>query len=63
MKEKEYERMRRKELCTDQVLHGDASSGLRVRERKAGVAGKSYSLERKVSSTRVVCERDTKKRQ
>jgi hypothetical protein len=44
--------MRRKELHTDQVLRSDASSGSRVREGKAGVAGKSYSLERKVSSTR-----------
>jgi hypothetical protein len=43
--------MRGKELRTDQVLRSDASSGQRVREQKAGVAGKSYSLERKVSST------------
>jgi hypothetical protein len=55
--------MRRKELRTDQVLRSDASSGQRVKEQKAGVAGKSYSLERKVSSTRVVCERNTKKGQ
>jgi hypothetical protein len=34
------------------VLHSDTSSGQRVREQKARVAGKSYSLERKVSSTR-----------
>jgi hypothetical protein len=44
--------MRGKELRTDQVLRSDTSSGSRVREGKAGVAGKSYSLERKVSSTR-----------
>jgi hypothetical protein len=55
--------MRRKELRTDQVLRNDASSGQRVREQKAGVAGKSYSLERKVLSTRVACERNTKRRQ
>jgi hypothetical protein len=53
--------MRRKELCMDQVLCSDASSGQRVREQKAGVAGESYSLERKVLSTRVACERDTKR--
>jgi hypothetical protein len=43
--------MRKKELRTDQVLCSDTSSGSRVREEKARVAGKSYSLERKVSST------------
>jgi hypothetical protein len=53
--------MQGKELCTDQVLHSDLSPGQRVRERKAGVAGKSYSLERKVSSMRVACERDPKR--
>jgi hypothetical protein len=55
--------MQGKELRTDQVLRSNASSGLRVREGKAGVAGKSHSLERKVSSMRVACERDTKKGQ
>jgi hypothetical protein len=55
--------MRGKELRMDQVLRSDASSGQRVREQKAGVAGKSYSLEGKVSSTRVACERNTKKEQ
>jgi hypothetical protein len=55
--------MRGKELRTDQVLHSNASSGQRVREQKAGVTGKSYSQERKVSSTRVACERNTKKGQ
>jgi hypothetical protein len=39
-----------------QVLRSDASSGQRVREQKAGVAGKSYSLEWKVLSTYVMCE-------
>jgi hypothetical protein len=47
----------------DQVLHSDVSSGSRVREEKAGVTGKSYSLERKVLSTRVACERDAKEEQ
>jgi hypothetical protein len=55
--------MQGKELHTDQVLRSDPTSRLRVREEKAGVAGKSYSLERKVLSTRVVCERNTKKGQ
>jgi hypothetical protein len=45
----------------DQVLCSDASSGSRVREGKARVAGESYSLERKVSSTKMACERNTKK--
>jgi hypothetical protein len=44
--------MRRKELHTDQVLRSDASSGSRVREQEAGVAGKSYSLEKEVLSIR-----------
>jgi hypothetical protein len=52
--------MRRKELRTDQVLRSDTSSGSRVREGKAGVAGKSYSLERKVSSTRWRANREPK---
>jgi hypothetical protein len=52
--------MRGKELHTNQVLHSDVSSGSRVGKEKAGVTGKSYSLERKVLSTRVVCERDAK---
>jgi hypothetical protein len=47
----------------DQVLHSDASSGQRVREQKAGVAGKSYSLERKVLSTRWHVKKDTRKEQ
>jgi hypothetical protein len=34
MKGKKHGRMRRKELCTDQVLHSNASSGSRVREQK-----------------------------
>jgi hypothetical protein len=55
-KGKEQHGMQGKELRTDQVLRSDASSGQRVREQKAGVAGKSYSLERKVSSTYVACE-------
>jgi hypothetical protein len=50
MKGKEHERMRKKELHTDQVLRSDALSGQRVREQTAGVAGKSYSLGSKVSS-------------
>jgi hypothetical protein len=37
--------------------------GQRIRELKARVAGKSYSLERKVSSMRVACERDAKEEQ
>jgi hypothetical protein len=51
-KGKEQHGMRGKELCMDQVLHSDMSSGQRVREQKAGVTGKSYSLERKLSSPR-----------
>jgi hypothetical protein len=52
--------MQRKELRTDQVLRSDVSSGSRVREGKAGVAGKSYSLERKVLSTRWHANRESK---
>jgi hypothetical protein len=52
--------MRGKELRTDQVLCSDASSGQRVREQKAGVTGKSYSLERKVLSTRWHANREPK---
>jgi hypothetical protein len=50
-------------FCTfcDEALCNDVSSGSRVREEKAGVTGKSYSLERKVSSTKVVYEWDTKR--
>jgi hypothetical protein len=42
---KEQQGMREKELRMDQVLHSDASSGQRMREQKAGVASKCYSLE------------------
>jgi hypothetical protein len=41
----------------DPVLHSDVSSGSRVGKREVRVAGKSYSLERKVSSMYVVYER------
>jgi hypothetical protein len=40
----------------DQVLHNNMFSGLRVKEQKLGVTGKSYSLEGKLLSTKVVCE-------
>jgi hypothetical protein len=60
MKGKEHEEMRRKELCTDQVLHSNASSGLRV-EHKARVMSRRYSLEWKVLSTRVACEKGYQK--
>jgi hypothetical protein len=40
----------------DQVLHSNMSSGLRVKEQKPGVGNKSYSLEGKLLSTKVVCE-------
>jgi hypothetical protein len=43
-----------RELCMDQVLHSDASSGHRIGEQKTGVTGKSYSLER--TQCLVVCE-------
>jgi hypothetical protein len=52
-----------KELRMDQVLCSDASSGQGVREQKAGVTGKSYSLEREVSSMKVACEWKTKRGQ
>jgi hypothetical protein len=55
--------MQRKELRTDQVLCSDVSSESRVREGEAGVAGKGYSLERKVSSTKIVCEWRAKREQ
>jgi hypothetical protein len=54
---KEQDEMRKKELCTDQVLRSDTLSGSRVGERKAGVVGKCYySLEWKVLSMYVACE-------
>ena len=55
--------MRGKELRTDQVLCSNASSGQRVREQKLESLVRANSLERKVSSTRVACKRNTKKEQ